>query len=120
MEYDLEERTSKFGENIIVFVKTIKRDVYNESIIKQLIKSATSIGANYREANFASSKKDFINKIPISQKEANETKHWLQMLAKTNLEIKNEARLLWKEAQEITLIFSKILFSCKNKESKKV
>lgn len=114
MVYNLEERTSKFGESILVFVKAIKKDIYNEAIIKQMIRSATSVGANYREANRASSKRDFRNKIFICQKEVNETKHWLQMIAKTNEEVIRQARLLWKESHELTLIFSKILSSCKN------
>ena len=109
MHYDLEERTSKFGENTIIFLRKIKKDVINEPLIKQIIRSATSIGANYREANAASSKKDFKNKIFISQKETNETKHWLQMIVKSNPETTEEARILWQEAQELTLIFVKIL-----------
>jgi|SRR5680860_1384014 len=112
MEYDLEERTAVFGENVIEFVKTIKRDEFNRSLINQIIRSATSIGANYMEANQASSKKDFKNKIRISQKEANETKYWLRMIAKTNKEKENECRNLWKEAHELTLIFAKISRTC--------
>ena len=92
MKYDLEERVEKFGENILDFVKKIKMDAINKSIILQLIRSATSIGANYMEANQASSKKDFANKIRISQKEANESKHWLRMLARVNPEKADKCR----------------------------
>ena len=63
--YDLEERTAKFGENIIVLCKGVKQDSISKPIINQLVRSATSIGANYMEANGASSKKDFRNKIHI-------------------------------------------------------
>ena len=112
MNYDLEERTAVFGENIIEFIKTIKRSEINSSLINQIIRSATSVGANYMEANQASSKKDFKNKIRICQKEANETKHWLRMIAKTNSEKENECRKLWKEAHELTLIFAKITRTC--------
>ena len=73
--YDLEERTAKFGEETIEFCKAIKQDVITRSIISQLIRSATSIGANYMEANAASSRRDFRNKIFICKKEAQETKH---------------------------------------------
>jgi len=117
-KYDLEERTAKFGENIIVFVKKIKRDIYNESTIKQLIRSATSIGANYREANGGSSPKDFKNKVHICQKETKETKYWLQILGKSNSEIIEETRTLWKEAHEFTLIFGKIIATLNNKKGK--
>ena len=106
--YDLEERTAKFGEKIIEMCKKTAADHITKPIISQLIRSATSIGANYMEANGASSKKDFRNKIFICKKEAMETKYWLRMLAKTNESLVEECKLLWREAQELTLIFSKI------------
>jgi four helix bundle protein len=74
----------------------------------QLVRSATSIGANYMEANQASSRKDFRNKIKISQKEANETKHWLRMIAVAQENKKEECKKNWQEAHELTLIFAKI------------
>lgn len=106
--YDLEERTAIFGEQVIDFVKTIKQDVITIPLISQIIRSTTSIGANYMEANGASSRKDFRNKIFICKKESNETKHWLRMLAKACPERSDECRQLWQEAKELTLIFSKI------------
>ncbi len=106
--YDLEERTAKFGEKIILFCKSIKPNIVSSPIINQLVRSGTSIGANYMEANGASSKKDFQNKIYICKKEAQETKHWLRMLAICFPERKTETRLLWQEAQELTMIFQKI------------
>lgn len=109
--YDLEERTAKFGENIIDFCKNIKQDVISKPIISQLIRSGTSIGANYMEANSASSKKDFKNKIFICKKEAQETKHWLRMIVKCYPENRDNAKKLWEEAQELTLIFGKIVSS---------
>ena len=108
-EYNLAKRTTKFGEDIIVFCKGIKQDNINKPIINQLVRSGTSMGANYCEANNASSKKDFRNKIFICKKESQETKYWLQMLAKCNSESKEEIRKLWKECQELTMIFQKII-----------
>jgi four helix bundle protein len=108
-----EERTAKFGENVIDFVKDLKQNVINKPLISQLIRSATSIGANYREANQAVSKKDFRNKIHLCRKEANETKHWLRMILRANPEKKKECEKLWKEAHELILIFSKISLKCK-------
>jgi len=90
--YDLEERTAKFGEKIIRLCKTIKQDVITKPIINQIIRSGTSIGANYCEANGASSKKDFKNKIFIAKKETQETKHWLRMLAECDPERREEIR----------------------------
>ena len=107
-EYDLEERTAKFAENVIDFIRTIKRDDINRNIIVQLVRAATSIGANYCEANASSSKKDFRNKIYFCKKEANETKYWLRLLAKYQPELKEKIRNFWKEAHEFHLIFQKI------------
>jgi len=112
MNYDLEERSAKFGEEIILFVKTLRLNEYNRPLINQIIRSATSVGANYMEANQASSKKDFKNKIRICQKEANETKHWIRMIAVSNSEKQENCRKLWKEAHELTLIFAKISKNC--------
>ena len=109
-KYDLEERTAKFGENIIDLCKIVKHDVITKPIVNQLVRSATSVGANYMEANGASSKKDFKNKIFICKKEARETKHWLRMLARC-VSNKEEIKNLWRECQELTLIFSKITIS---------
>lgn len=112
-KYDLEERTAKLGENVIVLVKNIKVTAINSKIISQLVGSSGSVGANYCEANEAESKKDFIHKISISKKEIKETKHWLRLLAKSNPEKKEQIRILWQEAQELLLIFSKIIVSSK-------
>ena len=113
MTYDLEERTAKFGENIIELCKKVLKDAVTLPVISQLVRSGTSIGANYSEANGASSKKDFKNKIFICKKEAIETKYWLRMLSKTDFKLADDCRSLWKEAQELTLIFSKIAKSSK-------
>jgi len=109
--YDLEERTAKFGEAIIRFCQGLRRDAIRNPLINQLVRSSTSIGANYMEANAASSKKDFKNKIHICKKEAQETKHWLRMLAVCEQDRKEEMRKLWQEAEELTLIFGKIISS---------
>jgi len=103
-----------FGENVIELCKQVKQDAITKPIISQIIRSATSTGANYCEANAASSRKDFRNKIFICKKEIQETKHWLRMLARCVPDKKNEIRKLWQEAQELTLIFGKIVSSLKN------
>lgn len=115
MVYDLEERTSKFGEDIITFCKSILENTINKPLVSQLVRSATSVGANYKEANEASSRKDFKNKIRICQKEANESKHWLRMIAKSCPDKIQGCRILWKEAHELTLIFAKISKTCQER-----
>ena len=114
-KYDLEERTAKFGESVIEFCKSVKQDAITKSLISQLVRSGTSIGANYMEANAASSKKDFQNKIFICKKEAQETKHWLRMLKSCFKDKVPELDLLWKEAQELTFIFQKITTTLRTK-----
>ena len=109
--YNLEDRTIKFAKDIVVFVQGFKRDPLLMPILTQLVRAGTSIGANYCEANGASSKKDFTNKIFICKKEAKETKYWIHMLSLLHPEKKDELRVLWKEAQELTLIFSKIIIN---------
>jgi len=115
-KFDLEERTQKFGEQIIEFAKKVSTNVVTNSLIGQLVRAGTSVGANYMEANGADSKKDFIHRIGISKREGREVKHWLRMIVKAEPSLKEEARIIWKEAQELTLIFSKIVRSCKKKE----
>jgi len=112
-KYDLEERTAKFAEEIIDFIRSIREDSVNRRIISQLVGSAGSVGANYCEASEAESKKDFIHKIGIVKKEIKETRHWLRLLAKSNPERKEEIQKFWKESQELLLIFSKIIRSSK-------
>ena len=113
--YDLEERTAKFGESVIEFCKHLPKTVISIPLIKQLIRSGTSIGANYMEANGATSKKDFTHKIHLCKKEAQETKHWLRMLTKCCPKKEEEIKKLWVEAQELTMIFQKITTSLKKK-----
>ncbi len=107
-KFDLEERTAKFGEEIIKLCKSLKETTISKPLINQLIRSATSIGANYMEANGASSKSDFRNKIYICKKESQETKHWLRMLSVYEPIIKERLKILWFEAQSLTMIFQKI------------
>lgn len=108
-KFDLEERTALFGESIIDLCKSIPKNTITLPVIRQLLRSGTSIGANYCEANNASSKKDFRNKIFICKKESQETKYWLRMLARCFPEKKEDIRKQWKENQELTMIFQKII-----------
>jgi four helix bundle protein len=112
-KYDLEERTAQFGEAILELVKNFRQDSINSPLISQLVRAATSVGANYMEADGAESKKDFRHKISICKKEAKETKHWLRMIAKANPGRRDECQKLWKEAQELSLIFASILLAGK-------
>jgi four helix bundle protein len=106
--YDLEERTARFGEAVIDFVKQIPQNAVTNRLISQLVGAATSVGANYVEADDAISKKEFLKSIGTCRKEARETKHFLRMIVRAVPELKSQARALWLEAKELHLIFSKI------------
>jgi hypothetical protein len=112
--YDLEERTGRFGEMIIEFVKTLERNEINRPLIGQLVDAGSSVGANYMEADGAESKKDFKHKIAICKKEAKESKHWLRMIRKANPHKAAECQRIWQEAHELTLIFSSIILGKRN------
>ena len=106
--FDLEERTATFGEAVVHFAKTIPRNPVTLPLIDQIVRSGTSVAANYCEADDAVSKKDFKNKIGTCRKESRETKLWQRLLAAAEPELKTEARKLWQEAKELHLIFAAI------------
>jgi four helix bundle protein len=101
--FDLEERTARFGEAVIGFVRQIAIGPVTEPIIRQLVNSATSVGANYCEADDSGSKKEFRYRISLCKRESREAKHWLRISDR-----KEEARALWREAKELNLIFAAI------------
>jgi four helix bundle protein len=105
--YDLEERTFAFAKAVRMFAKTLPRTVANAEDVKQLIRSSGSVGANYREANEALSKRDFSMRIRLSRKEAKESGYWLRLIRDTNtLSNAAEADRLLREADELTKILS--------------
>ena len=106
--FDLDERTSVFAEAIIAFARKINSDAITAPIVSQLVRAATSIGANYCEADDAESKKDFRHKIGLCRKESRETKYWLRMMVAAAPQSRNDARHLWQEARELNLIFGSI------------
>jgi four helix bundle protein len=110
-EFDLEERTAVFGEDVIEFCLGLPVNPITSPLITQFVKSATSIGANYGEADEAESKPDFRHKIAICRKESKETKHWCRMMAKARPTQADPLRVIWQEARELHLIFCKIIRS---------
>jgi len=115
-KYDLEERTAKFGEDIIEFAKKVPKNIVTIPLIEQLVKAGTSVGSNYCEADCAESRRDFEHKLGICKKESKESKHWLRMIAKAVPELKEEARKLWREANELNLIFTAIIKKSRSKK----
>jgi four helix bundle protein len=110
---DLVARTSRFGVDSISFARGIAQDAVTRPLISQLVRAATSVGANYSEANEAESRPDFRHKISICAKEARETQHWPHMVTAACPEQEVKARELWREARELTLVFGAIVRACK-------
>ena len=106
--FDLEERTARFGETVIVFCKRLPRDEVTRPLIGQLVRAATSVGANYCEADDADSKRDFHFKIGLCRREARESGHWLRMAVAAVPDAAEDARALWREAKELNAIFGAI------------
>ncbi len=104
---DLKQRTKQFALSTITLCESLPKSTAGQILAKQLLRSATSIGANYREADMAHSKPDFAAKISISLKEASESTYWLELLAESNLGPKDQLATLQKESIELT----KILFT---------
>ena len=107
--YDLKDRTKKFGLAIIYFCKLIPQDLISKPVISQLIRSGTSVGANYFEADNAESRKDYRHKVAIARKEAQETIYWLELVTEMFPSIKLKSEAVLKESIEINLILSSIL-----------
>lgn len=84
-QYDLEERTLQFARSTLRLCKELPKTVINREIGKQLIRAATSVGANYIEANEALSKMDFLMRIKICRKEAKECGYWLKLIIDENI-----------------------------------
>ncbi|MBI4991430.1 four helix bundle protein [Candidatus Gottesmanbacteria bacterium] len=107
--YDLEDRTLEFSKRIIHMVKALPKNTINFNLIDQVIRSGTSVGANYREANETETKKDFLFRIRICRKEAKETFYWLNLIIEANQEFQTRIEPLLQETQELVKIFAAIL-----------
>lgn len=107
-DYDLVERTARFGEAVIDLCLTLETHPAVKPLVSQIVRSATSVGANYCEADDAETPRDFRHKIALCRKESRETMHWCRMLARACPDRKDAIRALWKEADELNRIFSAI------------
>ena len=105
---DLQNRTKKFSVDIIKLIGELTLNKALNILSNQLIRSATSIGANYRSACKGKSKADFINKIIICEEEADESIYWLELMEETQLVNSDIIKPLKLEANELTAIFTAI------------
>ena len=119
-KYDLKDRTLKFSQALVSFCSQIPKSTINNPIISQVVRSGTSIGANYAEADSAPTKKDFLNKLSLVLKEINETKYWLEIIRGILEETRQvSVDALYREIEELNLIFATIIKRTKdNLESK--
>ena len=115
--FDLEDRTFRFAKDTVAFLKGLPQTIANREFFKQLIRSSSSVGANYLEANNCLGKKDFCHKIGICRKEAKESNYWLKLIEiDENNALQLEAlKKLQKESIEIMLIFGAILRNSRNR-----
>lgn len=104
----LEYRTRKFGITIIKLSSSLPNSIEGRVIRNQITKSGTSVGANYREANRSRSKRDFKNKIQISESEASETEYWLEIINDFDWTEKKLLEPIIKETKELLAIFTSI------------
>lgn len=111
---ELEKRTKQFALNVIAFVATLPETRTSAIIEYQLVKAGTSVGANYREANRAESRADFIHKIAIVEKESSESGYWLEICDEANLGEVERRRWLLGESRELLAIFTSIGRSTKS------
>lgn len=108
--YDLEERTYQFARRVRDFIKKLPKTISNIEDSRQLVKASGSVGANYREANEALSRKDFIMRVKICRKESKESSYWLGLIdIGQDKDLETERRHLENEANELTHIFGAIV-----------
>ena len=105
---ELEKRTKKFALEVIRFVADLPKNKITDVMGYQFLKAGTSIGANYREANRAQSRQDFIHKIAIVEKEASETQYWLELFDASNIGNPESLSWLLTESGELLAIFTSI------------
>ena len=105
-KFELQKRTKKFHVDVLIFCSGFPKNAAGFETAKQLIRSAGSVGANYRAACRGKSKADFVNKLRIVEEEADESAYWLEIISEAGLSNSPELINLLKEAGELTAIFT--------------
>lgn len=105
---ELEGRTLKFAVTVLRFAETLPNTTASRVVTSQMLRAATAVGANYREANRAESKADFVHKVALALKEAAEMEYWLELCAATQLGSVSMAAALSQEANELIAILTTI------------
>lgn len=114
-KFDLEDRTLDFAKRVVRMCKELPTNTVNNKLVDQVIRSAGSVGANYREANDALGTKDFLMRLKISRKEAKETHFWLELIIEANPLLKKRIEGLFQESLELKKILSAIITKLQKK-----
>jgi four helix bundle protein len=117
---ELENRTLEFSIRLVKLLNKLPKNLINYKILGQLFDAATSIGANYKEANGAETPKDFLHKIGIVFKESREAHYWLSVLKANNPNLEMNINPLLSEADEFRRIFGSAVSTCKNNQNSKI
>ncbi len=112
---DIHKRIYNFVIRVLTLLKQLPKTAENLIIINQIAKSVTSMGANDREADGVTTKKDFVHKYSIVRKEGKETDYWLNLIADTNPKLKPRMKNIIAEGIEIIKIVSTIIYKTQNK-----
>lgn len=112
--YDIRERSFRFAVRVICAVRHLPNDAASRVVVHQLVKAATSVGANLEEADGAESKRDFVHKMSIARKEARESRYWLRII-RASLSDRDEWTPLQQESEEIARILSAIIRSTRKR-----
>jgi four helix bundle protein len=110
--YDIRERTFQFAVRVIQAVRRLPDDTATRVVAYQLVKAATSVGANVEEADGAESTRDFVHKMSIARKEARESRYWIRIV-RASIADDDEWIALQKESEEIARILSAIINSAR-------
>ena len=115
---ELKDRTKKFAIRIFKFLNTVEKSESSQVLIRQLLRSASSVAANYRAVCRGKSNADFLNKLKVVDEEADESLFWLEMINDLNIICeKQELKLLLTEANELVSIFSAAIRTIKSKNN---
>lgn len=115
--YDIRKRTYEFAKATILFLRTLPADFISQTLGKQLLRAATSVGANIIEAQAAPSKRDFANFYNYSLKSANESQYWLRLIQDSCNPSTQKIRMLLSESKEIANILGAILLKIRKGNS---
>jgi four helix bundle protein len=115
---ELKNRTKKFSIMIIDLVEKLPNSISSRVVANQIVKSGTSVGANYRAVSRARSDREFVSKMNIVLEEADETLFWIEIIIEKQWAEKSELEMAWKEANELTAIFVSSLKTINNRLKK--